>query len=456
MTTAFLLSLEETRWRVGRIDGEEITICELSRLKSEGYDLQAEKLAAILQELDYDNQGVCLGLPNSMVFTGTIDTADLQRKNRRSAMLYRLEEQLPCEAEKLTTDFITNPSGSCLGLAVETDRISEIITELENADVEILSVRSTSLLGLWASLPEASKEDKYILLADGDVIEIFRLSHKKPLSWFSCEASPQQLAECLHALILTDSHGDEQTTVRVLGNLDNKIASEVESLTGIKLEALIIEEAPFSQAIRATKMLTDGQDAGWVDFRRGALAPPNKWEKFSGLLKSACILGVVLMAILISGMYWRSKQYEKIARSNEQQMADEYSRFFPGRLVPINVKTTLQSEYRHMSGIRGGDSGTPQLFSALDTLKQIVGALPPAVRLRILDIRIGATSIFIDGQVRDHSSADTIAQSLKRAGLDVDSPRTENIKAGGVSFTIAGKPKPEKQNASASSGRQIK
>lgn len=82
----------------------------------------------------------------------------------------------------------------------------------------------------------------------------------------------------------------------------------------------------------------------------------------------------------------------------------------------------------------------PDQPSALDTLGGIVSALPPSVRLRIVDMRIGPTSIVIEGQARDHIGAEILSRSLNRAGLAMDPPRTESLERGGVAFTLIGRP----------------
>ena len=78
--------------------------------------------------------------------------------------------------------------------------------------------------------------------------------------------------------------------------------------------------------------------------------------------------------------------------------------------------------------------------SALDSLRQVVAGLPPGVRLRILELRVDPSSIYIDGQVRGHTDAESINRGLIGAGFLVDPPRTESLPTGGVAFTLAGKP----------------
>jgi hypothetical protein len=70
----------------------------------------------------------------------------------------------------------------------------------------------------------------------------------------------------------------------------------------------------------------------------------------------------------------------------------------------------------------------------------MAAGIPPGMRVRILEIRIGPESIFIEGQARTHSDAETISRGLSGAGFAVEPPHTESLATGGVAFTLAGKP----------------
>ena len=153
-------------------------------------------------------------------------------------------------------------------------------------------------------------------------------------------------------------------------------------------------------------------------------------------------------------LHWRSTQYEAIAASRLKQQRDQYAALYPGRRAPINVTSALKSELKRLSGISGDSAEIPLQTNALNTLHSIIASLPPTIRLRIIDVRITHNSVFVEGQVRDHTGAELVCQAIRHAGFDMDPPRTEHLSRGGVAFTLTGKPKAvDPQIASAKGGR---
>jgi hypothetical protein len=106
------------------------------------------------------------------------------------------------------------------------------------------------------------------------------------------------------------------------------------------------------------------------------------------------------------------------------------------------VKSRLKSELTRLSGLSGANSELPERASALESLRLITSSLPANVRLRILEMRLDPSGVYVEGQVQNHSDAELIVKALKKAGLDMTSPRTEQLAGGGVSFTLLGKPAP--------------
>jgi hypothetical protein len=187
--------------------------------------------------------------------------------------------------------------------------------------------------------------------------------------------------------------------------------------------------------------LLGGRSAGWIDLRCGELAAPNPWKKLSGLTNLAAVLAVIVLTSMIAMFHWRASQYEALAASGERQQRDKYVRLYPGRRAPVNVISALRSEVKRLAGVSGAGGKIPPKINVLNTLRSIIASLPPALRLRIIDVRITHNSIFIEGQVREHTGAELICQSIRQGGFDMDPPRTEHLSRGGVSFTLTGKPK---------------
>src|SRR5947209_18703807 len=64
-----------------------------------------------LRSAGYAGQGVVLGVPSGACLCAPILSDDLPSKDRRRAMLYRLEEKIPLPAEEVVADFIPTSEG---------------------------------------------------------------------------------------------------------------------------------------------------------------------------------------------------------------------------------------------------------------------------------------------------------------------------------------------------------
>ena len=448
-SAAFLIAVENDRWSVARAAGEAV---EIRHVPADGDPPPAGQAAAALAELGYAGQGVCLGLPAERVFAAQIDCGNLPRKDRRLAMLYRLEEQLPLEAERLTACFLPPVAGRAMGLAVETQHVQAIIDALAEAGVEVAAVCPTAMLALWRLGRDGPETAAYTLLADPAGVEVFRMGRDQPAAWYSLPPHAAELAECVAADMLVAPAKTDRPTADVIGPLEPDVVKALEDRAGVTVRPRGEQSISAAAAMAAGEVLA-GRHAAWADFRRDDLAAPDPWQPLAGLLRAAAILGLALLVLLAGLLYWRSRQYDGRARRWEQAQADAYIRLYPGRRAPVNVRSALDSELRRLAGMRGLDADVPPQPSALGTLRQVVAALPPSLRLRILEVRIAPTGVLVEGQVRDHTAAEVVSQSLRRAGLVVEPPRTEHLSSGGVGFTLVAKPAAGEQLAVAKETR---
>jgi type II secretory pathway component PulL len=142
--TSFLVLYDDPGWRLAKVGDRGV---ELRELAEQGDDAVAA-VAKALEDWGYDGAGVVLGLPSSMIYAAQIDCTALPRTQRRLAMLFRLEEKLPLDIERLTAEFLPPASGRTLGVAVETKRLGPILDALTAAGAEPLVACPTALLAL--------------------------------------------------------------------------------------------------------------------------------------------------------------------------------------------------------------------------------------------------------------------------------------------------------------------
>lgn len=189
----------------------------------------------------------------------------------------------------------------------------------------------------------------------------------------------------------------------------------------------------------AGQLLADGR-AGWIDLCRGGLAPGGVWGRLGALVWSAVVMALILPAVLAAAFYWRGLEYADRTEQALRSQAAAYHDAFPNRPVPQAAKSRLRSERARLAGLSGLSEEIPSQASGLETLRKAVAGIPPAVRVRVLEIRVGPETFFLEGQARTHGDAQTVGRGLSGTGFTMEPPYTESLPTGGVAFTLAGRP----------------
>ena len=429
---AYLIATAGDGWHVVRVVKDE---CDLRRVTG------GEELNAALDDLGYDGDGACLGLPMSGVLAAQIDTSGLPRKGRRAAMLYRLEEQLPLDAEQLTAGFLPPAAGRVLGVAVETEPVRAMIERLGEMGIETLSICPASLLALWSA--RAGQEEAWdyaIICADGGV-DIFRLGDGAPVAWYAAPDEPAEVSRALSADLLANPLETDRAAVGVVGSLSEQTVEALNRDPSLRIVSKQ-DEDPVVLAARGAEALLAGKEAGWIDLRQSGLAPPGAWGRLSRPLGTAAALLIVLLLALTGTFAWRGHQYAAIASETKLVQRAIFHNLYPNVAAPEQIKRQVQGDWRGLASLCGVGAEVELSPCSLDALRRIASSLPPTMRLRLVDVRVGPTGIVLEGQARNHAGAQVIAQALKEQGFAMEAPRTEQLVSGGVAFTLVGKDAP--------------
>jgi hypothetical protein len=183
-----------------------------------------------------------------------------------------------------------------------------------------------------------------------------------------------------------------------------------------------------------------GGQAGWINLRHDALGLSNPWAPLRKWVRVAVVLGILLPAVLAATFCWRGLRYEAMAGSACQEQSAAYRRMFPNQPVPRPLNARLRSDLARLTAVSGGAGQIPPRVNALETLRQLVAALDPSMRVHIQELRLGPGDVFLEGQSRDHSNAEAVARALSARGFAMEQPNSEVLPNGGVSFTLAGQP----------------
>lgn len=419
-------------WTVARASGRDVHCQRIDGEPTASAGLAAEAM----RRWGYRGQGALLGLPSAITYMSALHCADLGRKDRRTALLYRFEEQLPVEAERLTADFAPPVGGNCLAIGVETAAVRPLIDDLLEHGVEVAVACPTAMLALWQYRRCGGRAD-YALVDDATRVCIFRMTGGHPIGGFSIEPLPEQVVRTLNAHLLSNPPGGATPGCAAIGRLDEGLLAAVADRVGLAVEPAA-PDAAVELAARAAARALRGETAGWIDLRRDRLAPPRAWGRLARPIRIAVLLLLGLLTITAAASYYRSVQYRRQHAELRRQQRELYRKAYPDGPIPIDVSSRLRSELHRLAGISGNQWTPPERHGALDCLRRIVASMPPTLRWRLTDIRIDPNGIMLDGQARRHGDAELIAQSLRRnGGFATDSPKSESLAKGGVSFTIS-------------------
>ena len=390
---------------------------------------------AVLEDLGYRGEPVCLGLPTRHVLAAPVSTDGLPRQGRQAALLYRLEEQLPVDAEYLAAAFLPAVGTSALGLAVEKASLAPLLDGLHRLGVHLAAVCPIALLAAWDVGQEPSAGPRYCVMDGADGVDVLRLENAVPTAWHWTTAEPADLARCLRAALLAAPPAPEPPQAALLAGEGWPLEPAIEDVFGHEHVGRC-ERTPMDAAARTAARVLAGQVAGWADLA-GPLGLARSWRRLKVPLKTAAVLAALLLLVLTGGFWWRAEQYAAVTVRAHQRQEQVFRQLFPNRPLPLSVRGHLASELARVSGVPGAAAGLPATPSALETLRRLAAALPADVRLRIAELRLGTHDVFLAGQTRTHADAEAIARSLQAAGFAAEAPRTEQTAGGGVGFTLA-------------------
>jgi hypothetical protein len=134
----------------------------------------------------------------------------------------------------------------------------------------------------------------------------------------------------------------------------------------------------------------------------------------------------------------RGYRYSVLADELMGQEAQVFQEIFPNRAVPIVIRSRLESELTQLRGVRGDTKDLPHIPLALPLVAELLEAMPADRRFRLEEIRVEDGQLYLDGEVREHSDAEAIAELLRTRGFKLPSPHTHRLDQKRVSFRITG------------------
>ena len=443
---AILLEPDEITAAVVGLDGSVRTETVAVLPEEACEDNPAPAIREALDRLGYTGGGVCLGVSSARTFVAAVDCGNLPRRGaeRRQAMLFRLEEHLPIDAEEMTADFVPAVAGgTALGVAVASAPLVHLVGQLAEAGIETAAICPTPLLALSEALRAGENADaEYWLLAAPSHVDVFRVADGRPRAWHTTAPEAEEVVRAVKAEMLAHPGPLPSPCTAVIGPLPAGHTADVCAAAGLACRT--VEHASIAElAARSAARLLEGEEAGWVDLRRDRLGHENPWGRLAVPLKAALITAIVALAAVSAAAHLRAYRYQAVVDGALAEEAALHQQVFPNTRTPIDVLSRLASETRRLEGLRGSTGAVPEPFSALDAFNQVAGGVPADLRIRIVDIRVDAAGLLIEGQARTHADAEKLAQAIRSGGqFTSDPPRSEQLVKGGVAFTLMPSPPP--------------
>jgi type II secretory pathway component PulL len=194
------------------------------------------------------------------------------------------------------------------------------------------------------------------------------------------------------------------------------------------LSTLLVEQAA---------AILSGRTSPWFDLRPG-FQPA---ESGAGRLLPRVLTAAAAFLMLNAGAagWWRAHTYDRQSLRLQQTQQAVFQDLFPGRPIPVGIKSRLQSELARRRGVElKTDAGST--ISATRLMHAALCSLPTRVRFRLLEMRTEPGRVVLEGQSRSHTDAESLAVALHAAPgefvFDPEAPRSESQSDKSVSFTL--------------------
>ncbi len=405
-------------------------------------DLKEKPLESFVQELSghlaqyapIPNTAV-LALPDAWCLSSLIELKRWPRRHRAMAMQYVLEENLPIAVEDFVADFIPwGGNGHALGVCCEKERLIRLVRALEQCGIFISYICPMAILAVQALCEESDGTDVFLIKGKVD-INLFICEKGKPVSWSLMESDPQHLA--LHFLVNGMGQKDRLRVATL--NVGEAIEKMLRNLPGVEIIRRF-SEPMCSKALEASERIVAGKRKPWINLRKGELANTHRYENIKKSFYA--LTASVLLVLLALNLFFnfRAHQYGKLITDLEKNQIDIYRRIYSNSSIyekPLDVLSQLQEAYKNESILRGRYQDIPARTSALVKLYAVLSHLPPYLRYRIHEVRIKPERINMEGETRTHGDASALAKALgEDPRIEVDLPRTQGLKSGGVRFVL--------------------
>jgi type II secretion system protein L len=393
----------------------------------------AEAIWRSFEERGYCGEPVLLALGSQGCLAATVPHTGRAMARNPQAMAFALEEFLPSAMEDIACDFVVFESDA-LGVAVEVTALGPLLSALEQMGLQVASITPGALLALQHQVKQNKRPARQTVIWQTDsAVELFELKKGRPHLWRTFQDDPESLAR---ELKVSQVGGQPSSANSLLAlGLSSKMLKDVCQACG---EGAVVVEQPSlpSAMLKAAAAVLSGTEPPWIELRRGGLGQYDPYRPIRRSLKLCGFAVACLLVTLLAAAWIRADKYAAATDAFQQEQEDIFRQVFPGKSIPVGVRTRLTSEYQKLAVTKTQGDDSPRLESVVVLLHEALAALPENVRYRLLELDLESGQVRMEGELRQHGDADALAAGLRSRGFRVAAPHTEQQSDKGVTVTI--------------------
>jgi type II secretory pathway component PulL len=435
----WMLELGRTHWRLHAIGDDALPPVE-REFDAADLVVQAEPVRETLTANGYADDPIILALDSNWCLATTLDVNRPQELRDRQTLLYRLEEWMPWSVDDCVCDFIA-AGKQALMVAVQSNPIAEFLNRMELLGVGVQSIIPTALLATAAHTDGGEWPARYVVAFENNGwIDLVSIDTKTPVGWLHIPTDISAISqELTHRALDTG-----QPSQLISYGLSDLVRSKLQVFESVQL----LESDPpaatsrMELALLAAEKILRGHCETPIELKRGAFGRTRgniALHRYSLALQ--CAVAVMLFSVAAVLLYRGYLAARNTALLTVRQ-AEVFKSLFPSTKVPTGIRNRLESELSKLRGLQGEDSSLPSTLPVPLLLHRLFAALPEDRRFRLLEIRIEDGRLYLDGEVRDHSDAEAIAQRLRSQGFEIPPPPTQRLDDKRVSLRITGRLSP--------------
>jgi hypothetical protein len=349
---------------------------------------------------------VVVFVASSLTYPVSLSSSQARKLTDQRRLAYCSEEYLPFSAEEMTVGMRVGEE-QALAIAVLTAQLQPWIKALEDAGIELVAICPLGLaLAQQLAAPVDSKTRTCLLVEAEAEWEIVVTQQGLPRRWVTLRKDAANV-DARFAIALGQFLPIERI---VWGKRDEDIGATLKELTAELIERP--QDEVLGALHEAGRTILAGRMRPWVDLRVGALAPRDPLRRWFAPIAAAMVGCSIAMVALGGVLLERSRSFEEIRSGFELKQAAVFTKLFPDHSIPVGIENRLRSEQLRLEKAHSlaDDKGTED--SAFAVLHEALSLLPTGMRYRIVKVSIDGERLVLEGEARNHSDVELIAQKL--------------------------------------------